>query len=90
MSANEIAQFAQRKAKKKILDLIAALQGHRLTDHHRFLLRHAFRHLDFLEIEIEALNSEIRSRLSAEQFQKPYTLLQTEVLQVRGERGLIG
>jgi transposase len=77
MPADEIAQFAQRKAKKKIPDLIAALQGHRLTDHHRFLLRHAFRHLDFLEVEIEVLNSEIRSRLSAEQFQKPNALLQT-------------
>lgn len=77
MPADEIAQFAQRKARKKIPDLIAALQGHRLTDHHRFLLRHAFRHHDFLEMEIEALNSEIRSRLSAEQFQKPHALLQT-------------
>lgn len=28
-------------------------------------------------MEIEALNSEIRSRLSAEQFQKPHALLQT-------------
>jgi transposase len=77
MPADEIAQFAQRKAKKKIPDLIAALQGHRLTDHHRFLLRHAFRHHDFLEMEIETLNNEIRSRLSAEQFQKPHALLQT-------------
>lgn len=77
MPADEIAQFAQRKAKEKIPDLIAALQGHRLTDHHCFLLRHAFRHHDFLEMEIEALNSEIRSRLSAEQFQKPHALLQT-------------
>jgi len=77
MPAEEIAQLAQRKAKQKIPDLIAALRGNRLTDHHRFLLRHALRHLDFLEVEIEALNGEIRIRLSAEQFRKPHALLQT-------------
>lgn len=75
--AEEIAQFAQRKTKQKIPDLIAALQRHRLTDHHRFLLRHALHHLDFLEGEIEALNIEIRSRLSAEQFREAHALLQS-------------
>jgi len=77
MQAEEIAQFAQRKAKQKIPDLIAALRGNRLTDHHRFLLRHALRHLDFLEVEIETLNIEIRSRLRTEQFSKPHALLQS-------------
>jgi transposase len=72
-----IAQFAQRKAKQKIPDLIAALRGNRLTDHHRFLLRHALRHLDFLKVEIETLNIEIRSRLRTEQFSKPHALLQS-------------
>jgi transposase len=75
--AEEIAQFAQRKAKQKIPDWIAALRRNRLTDHHRFLLRHALRHLDFLGMEIEALNLEIRSRLSTEQFSKPHALLQS-------------
>ena len=75
--AEEIAQFAQRKAKQKIPDLIAALRRNRLTDHHRFLLRHALRHLDFLGVEIENLNLEIRSRLSTEKFRKPHALLQS-------------
>lgn len=76
-AAEEIAQFAQRKAKQKIPELVAALRRNRLTDHHRFLLRHALRHLDFLEKEIEALNVEIRSRLSAEMFRRPNALLQS-------------
>jgi len=57
--------------------LIAALQRNRLTDHHRFLLRHALRHLDFLALEIEALNIEIQSRLSTKQFKKQNALLQS-------------
>jgi transposase len=77
LPAEEIAQLAQRKAKQKIPELIAALRRNRLTDHHRFLLRHALRHLDFLEAEIEALNVEIRSRLSAEQFKEQHALLQS-------------
>jgi transposase len=75
LQAEEIAQFAQRKAKQKIPDLIAALRRNRLTDHHRFLLRHALRHLDFLGVEIETLNLAIRSRLRTEQFRKPHALL---------------
>jgi transposase len=77
MQAEEIAQLAQRKAKHKIPDLIAALRGNHLTDHHRFLLRHALRHLDFLEMEIEALNVEIRSRLKEERFREQHALLQS-------------
>jgi len=77
LQAEEIAQLAQRKAKQKIPDLIAALQRNRLTNHHRFLLRHALRHLDFLAEEIEALNIEIRSRLTTEQFRQKHALLQS-------------
>jgi transposase len=75
--AEQIAQLAQRKAKQKIPELIAALRRNRLTDHHRFLLRHALHHLDFLEGEIDSLNVEIRSRLSTEQFREPHVLLQS-------------
>jgi len=75
LPAEEVAQLAQRKARQKIPELLAALRRNRLTDHHRFLLRHALRHIDFLEVEIEALSAEIRSRLQATQFQ--HTLLQS-------------
>jgi transposase len=78
MEAEQIAQLALRSAKKKIPQIVEAIQRHRLTDHHRFLLRHALRHLDFLDGEVELLNEEIRSRLQqAEQFSKAHALLQT-------------
>jgi len=77
LSAEEMAQLAQRSARKKIPQLTAALERHRLTDHHRFLLRHALHHLDFLESEVETLNQEIRSRLSTEPFAQAHALLQT-------------
>jgi transposase len=77
MQAEEIAQFAQRKAKQKIPELIAALHRNRLTDHHRFLLRQGLRHLDFLDLEIDTLNNEIRSRLNTQQFREQHSLLQS-------------
>jgi len=77
LSAEEMAQLAQRSARKKIPQLTAALERHRLTDHHRFLLQHALHHLDFLEREVEVLNQEIRSRLKTEPFAQAHALLQT-------------
>src|SRR6202012_2447468 len=76
LSAEEMAQLAKRSARKKIPQLIAALERHRLTDHHRFLLQHALRHLDFLENEVEILNQEIRSHLNTEPFEQAHALLQ--------------
>jgi len=77
MSAEGIAHLALRSAKKKIPQIIDAIQRHRLTDHHRFLLRHALRHLDFLDAEVELLNEEIRSRLQTVEFSQAHALLQT-------------
>ena len=75
--AEEIGNLHNARQKQKIPDLIAALRRNRLTDRRRFLPRHALRHLDFLEVEIETLNLEIRSRLSTEQFRKPHAVLQS-------------
>jgi transposase len=35
----EVAAFAQRRAKQKIPEIIGALEGHRTTDHHRKMIR---------------------------------------------------
>jgi transposase len=55
----EIADLAVRQARKKIPLLKKALQGHRMTDHHRRLIRHSMEHLAFLEEEITELDREI-------------------------------
>jgi transposase len=46
-TAEQIAQFAQRRAKRKIPELIAALEGHRMSDHHRQMIRYSLDHLCF-------------------------------------------
>ena len=37
----QVAQLAQRKAKKKIPEIMAALEGHRMSAHHRKLIRYS-------------------------------------------------
>lgn len=55
----KIADLAVRQARKKIPVLKKALEGHRMTDHHRKLIRHSMEHLAFLEEEIAELDKEI-------------------------------
>jgi len=54
-----IASLAQRKAKAKIPELIRALEGHTLRDHHRQLIRYSFEHLAFLEAQIAHLDEQV-------------------------------
>jgi transposase len=76
-SAANIAQLAQRGARKKIADLTAALEGHQMRDSHRALIRHAMRHMAFLADEIEDLDREIGKMIEAGGLQPAHRLLQS-------------
>lgn len=73
----QIARLAQRRAKRKIPEIIAALQGHRFNDHHRQMIRWALEHLRFLEQQITALEEEIHQRIDREGWGRQHELLQT-------------
>jgi len=51
MTAEQIADLAKKKAREKIPQITASVAGHRLSDHQRLLIRHALRHLEFLDQE---------------------------------------
>jgi len=59
----EIAQFAQRRARKKIPALIAALGQHRMSDHHRQVIRLSVEHMGFLEKQIAELDEAILQKI---------------------------
>lgn len=63
-SPEEIAQLAQKQARKKIPQIQAALEGHQMTEHHRSLISRSMRHLAFLEQEIADLDGEIATKVS--------------------------
>jgi transposase len=73
----QIAQLAQRSAKKKIPQIQAALEGHRMSDMQRKLIGFSLDHMAFLEEQIAALDQEISAHLHASELQQPHRNLQT-------------
>ena len=73
----EIAQFAKGRAKQKIPELLAALDGHRMSEHHRQLIRYSIEHLVFLEDQLTKIDKEIRRKILEAGFQGAFELLQT-------------
>ena len=76
-SALDIALLAKGHAKKKVQQLTAALEGHRMRESHRKLIRHAMRHMAFLAEEIEVLDHDITELIQQGNLTKAYELLQT-------------
>jgi transposase len=76
-ATSEIASLARGSAKRKIPQLIEAIEGNRMCEHVRFLIRGCLRHLACLEEESEELDAEILRRMQSPMFQKAFTLLQT-------------
>ena len=73
----QIANLAQRTAKKKIPQLRQSLEGHRMNAQHRTLIAFSLDHMAFLEDQITALDGEIAAHLKAAELQGPQRLLQT-------------
>jgi transposase len=56
----ELAELAKRRLRGKIPELRLALHG-RVTDHHRFMLRLLYQHLEHIEAAVEELNRRIEA-----------------------------
>jgi transposase len=72
-----IANLAQRKARMKIPEILQSLEGHRLRDHHRRMLRLSLEHLAFLEQQIGVLDGEVLQLIEREGYQNSFELLQS-------------
>ncbi len=77
LTPDEIADLAQGRARKKRLELSGAVQGHRLTDSQKSLIRHSLAHLDFLEHEIAVLDREVGQQIRGHGWQAPWRRLLT-------------
>lgn len=74
LSIDEIEEMAKGKLKKKVNQLVEALNGN-ITDHHRFLLKQHFAHVDFLVEQIEEFDVEIQRKLGP--YEKEFKYIQS-------------
>lgn len=75
--AARIASFAKARAKKKIPALIAALEEHSMTDHHRMMIRFSLEHMRFLEEQLTEIDEQIRKKIYAAGYTKQWELLRS-------------
>lgn len=73
----QIAQWAQGRAKKKIRQIIAALQGHRMSAHHRKLIDYCLDHLRFLEEQIIQLDEDMATTMREAGLEPKWQLVQS-------------
>jgi transposase len=76
-TAEEIAQLAQKSAKKKIPQIRAAIEGHRMSAIHRRLINLSLDHMAFLEEQISLLDGEIAEQIRASGLEPQQQILQT-------------
>ena len=75
--AVEMASFAKGNAKKKIPEIIAALEEHRMSDHHRSMIRFSLEHMQFLEEQLAELDQLIRQKIKEAGYDQQWELLRT-------------
>jgi transposase len=75
MTAEQLAELARGRLRQKIAELTEALEQHQLTDHHRWLIRQSVAHAEFVERQIEELETQIEQHLAP--YRKQYELLLT-------------
>jgi len=76
-TVEEIADLAQKSARKKIPQIRGSIEGHRMNDMHRQLINLSLDHMAFLEEQIASLDEKIIQHIKAHGLEKPYQLLQT-------------
>jgi transposase len=86
----EVAQFAKGPAKHKVPEIIAALEGHRMNDHHRRMIRYSLLHLKFLEEQITELDRDIVAQIRLAGLEREWELLQSVPgIQERSAAGIL-
>jgi len=73
----EMAQFAKGRAKKKTPQIIAALEGHQMSEHHRRMIRYSLDHMRFLEEQIEQLDHDIVAKIQESGLEPHWQLVQS-------------
>jgi transposase len=63
LNAEQMAELAQGRLRPKIPQIIEALEGNSMSEHHRLLLRQILKHMAFIEDMVSELDKEIWEKL---------------------------
>ena len=77
LEPEKIAQLAQRRARQKIPEIVASLKGHRMSEHHRWLIRQNLQLLQTFERQLIDLDEQIVRRIEAAGYLRQLELLET-------------
>jgi transposase len=72
-----IAHLAQRRARARIPEILQSLEGHRLREHHRKMLRLSLEHLAFLEQQIGTIDGDVFALIEQKGYGRSFDLLQS-------------
>lgn len=75
IEAEQIAGMAKRTLRTKIPQLVEALKGHQLNEHHRWLIQQSIDHIVLLDRQMEQLEDRIMEKIKP--YQKQFDLLST-------------
>ena len=75
LDAEQTANLAIGRLRRKIPDIVEALKEHRMSDHHRLLIGQALKHMQFIEDMVEELDKQIQEKLKP--YQKQVELVTT-------------
>jgi transposase len=75
--AAAIANLAQKKARAKIPEIRRSIEGNRMRDHHRRMLRRSLDHLAFVEQQIDGIDSEVRQVIEKAGYTRAFELMQS-------------
>ena len=59
----EIAELAHGRLRQKMPQIAEALEGHRMTDHHRFLIGQCLKHMHYIDEMLGDLDKQIQEKL---------------------------
>ena len=74
-TAEQVAQLAKGRLRNKLAQIAEAVEGCRLTDHLKWMIRHSLEHLVFLEKQMADLQQQIAAALAP--LEREFQILQT-------------
>jgi transposase len=76
-SPEQIAQYARRRARCKIADIAAAVEGHQMNDHHKRMIGYHLEHMQEIEKQLQKLDRDIEEHIRKAGLEKAWQLIQS-------------